>query len=330
MTEAEVGLIYEYLHENYEYCDGELVRSANPKAGSRIRQGHSLGSFFYQGNQNPRLRCTLNIDGTDYTHNLAALIYLYHNKFIPQVIDYIDENPTNCKIENLKESSRTLVEYKKNVRGWKPVVLKNGTTRYRITLQIKDGSKIHFGSCETKEEARAVYDLAKKIYIEDQLASLEIKKRVMKEFPHLKMRLQKENICGFEGVYKRGAKFVARYIHNKKSNTSTHDTAEEAHKNYLIMKEGDFKRTNRLRISDICSIEDCGKDYFAKGLCSAHYTKEIRKNNPRRIRPNKTGFAGVKADKGRFYARHNGKHLGSFNTPEEAHAAYLKAKEEYK
>ena len=44
---------------------------------------------------------------------------------------------------------------------------------------------------------------------------------------------------------------------------------------------------------------------------------------PQRI--NKTGFLGVVCRDGRYTSK-LGKHLGSFNTGEEAHAAYLKAK----
>ena len=49
---------------------------------------------------------------------------------------------------------------------------------------------------------------------------------------------------------------------------------------------------------------------------------------------NKNGLKGVYEKKGRFYSRFRtrftSKNLGGFDTPEEAHAAYLKAKEEYR
>lgn len=331
MTEEEVKLIYDYLHANYQYEDGNLIRTSPAPKNKRVQVGDRLGSFFYQGKQTPRLRSTICVGGKQYTKHLAHLIYLYHTKKIPSVIEYVDGNPTNCFIENLKSSSRVNIEFKKsrNVRGWKPVKSTNGSVRYRVTLQIGKDLKVHFGSCETQEEARKVYDLAKTLHVHDQLNPQEIKLSVMKAFPHLLMKLKKENVCGYEGVYQRGKRFVARNIFNKKTNCSTHDTPEEAYQAYLLMKEGYFNRTNRIKISGFCIIENCKSECYCKGLCSLHYSQEIRKKHPRKLRENKTGFQGVRADKGRFSSRHNGKHLGMFDSPEEAHAAYLKAKEEY-
>lgn len=41
-----------------------------------------------------------------------------------------------------------------------------------------------------------------------------------------------------------------------------------------------------------------------------------------------TGFKGVRPDKGKWMARINEKYIGVYNTPEEAHAAYLAAAKE--
>ena len=329
MTEEEVQEIYDYLHENYRYEDGDLIRKSVSPKNKKVKVGDKLGSFFYQSDQQPRIRCTLYVNKKNHTKNLSHFIYLYCTKQWPKVIDYLDANPTNCRIENLKSCSRVEVESKKEVRGWKPYISSTGKTRYRITLQIGAVQKIHFGSCETAKEAREVYDLAKKIHVEERLPADEIKKKVMTAFPHLKMKLKIENECGYPGVFKRGDRFVARHRINDKIHTATFDSAKEAYDCYLIMKNGNFKRTTRIKNSDYCSIEGCNNKYHANGMCSRHYSQMIRRNFPRKIRGNKTGFAGVKFDKGRYSSRYNNKHLGMYNTPEEAHAAYLKAKEEY-
>lgn len=325
MNQDEARLIYDYLHENYTYReDGNLVRTYTPKYLTSVKKGDVLGSFFYQGDS-PRMRCTLTINKRDYTKNLSHLIFLYHNKRLPKVIEYYDGNPTNCRIENLKETDRVETEAKKTVRGWKHYVSSTGKTRYRVTLQMGNELKVHFGSCETPEEARAVYDLAKKTYVEERLDPLIIKKRVMEAFPHLKMKLKKENESGYPGVYKRGKRFVARHRIDDKTVTSTHDTAEEAHQVYLSMVSGDFKSTNRVKLSDTCTIEGCKEEWYCKNLCKKHYFRYIS-SKKRYDKANKTGFPGVKLDKGKYSARYKNIHLGTFLTPEAAHDAYLVAK----
>lgn len=235
MTQDEVNLIYDYLHENYEYRDdGNLVRIKDGSEFSKAKKGDILGSFFYQYGS-PRMRCTLNIKGVNYTKNLSHFIYLYHYKEFPSVIEHKDNNPTNCRIDNLKSCTRVDVEFKKQVRGWKPITSSTGKIRYRVTLQIGKQLKVHFGSCETKEEARAVYDMAKSLHVVEKLQPDDIKRQVMDAFPHLRMKLRQENKCGYPGVYKRGNKYVSRSF--KGSKTSTHDTPEQAHQAYLKAKE---------------------------------------------------------------------------------------------
>jgi hypothetical protein len=322
MNQDEATLIYNYLHDNYEYRDdGNLVRTKDSPRNGKSKKGDVLGSFFYQSEQAPRIRCTLYINKFDYTKNLSHLIYLFHHKEVPDVIEYIDENPMNCCIENLKPGCRVEIQYKKGQRGYFPYKTKAGITRYRITLQIGKDIKVCFGSSDTEEEARAIYEMAKEIYVYERLEPIEIKKRIMAAFPHRSMKLAVVNKWGYPGIYQRGARFVARFD----GQSSTHDTPEEAYKSYLDMKEGKFTRTNRLKLSDTCTVDGCGDPYYTKNMCSKHYAKHIRQGK-RRIRANKTGYAGVKEDKGKFSARYKDKHIGSFKTAQEAHEAYLATK----
>jgi hypothetical protein len=327
MSQVENDLIYKYLHENFEYRnDGNLVRIKDGLGFSKAKKGDLLGSFFYQGGKNPRMRCTLNINKCDYTKNLSHLIFLFHHKYIPQVVDYYDNNPMNCRIENLIASSRKVSEAKKEVRGYIPFKSKTGKTRYRVTLQIGKELKVSFGSYETPEQAREIYEYAKSIHVSGNFTPDEIKIKVMERFPDFKMKLKITNKLGYKGIYQRGTKFVARgYTNNGHTISSTHNTPEEAHEAHLAMLKGIMPIPKRGKLSDFCTAEGCNEPWYCKNLCKKHYHRYSTRKK-RKDRNNKTGFPGVKEDKGKFSARYKNTHLGTFLTVEEAHEAYISAK----
>ena len=326
MTQEEVDLIYDYLHENYEYVDGELIR-ITPSSNKKISVGHVLGSFYYQnyGAARPLMRATINFNGENITLPVSHLIWIYHYKQKPKMIKYIDSNYVNNKIENLTTYCGRERENNKNLDSiGTAFISRSGKTRYRYALDIGNGQKISFGSWETKEECQQLHKFVKNIWVNNKtITPQELKIQVMAAFPKSAMRLNKQNKYGFPGIYKRRDRFVARY----QGMTSTHDTPAEAYQDVIRMQNGDFETTNRKKTSDSCIKPGCPNPCYCKSLCSKHYHAQIRASN-KRIRPNQTGFTGVKLDKGRYAARYASKHLGSFNTPEEAHAAYLKAKEE--
>jgi hypothetical protein len=325
MTEAE--LIYNYLHQNFTYReDGNLIRLKDGAGFSKQKKGDKLGSFFYQGGKHPRLRCTLHINKRDYTRQLSHLIFLFHHKYIPQVVEHYDLNPMNCRIENLKPSTRKVIESKKEVRGYIPFITREGRKRYRSVLQMGPIEKVSFGSYETPEKAREVYDYAKTLYIKEGLDKDQIKIKVMERFPDAKMKLKVENKNGYKGIYKRGNRFVARgYTPEGKVTTSTHETPEEAHKAYLDMQNGIFMPHERGKISDFCTVDECNEPYYCKHLCKKHYHR-YSSAKKRYDRKNKTGLAGVKSDKNKFIDRYKGQHLGTFATALDAHEAYINAK----
>jgi hypothetical protein len=98
---------------------------------------------------------------------------------------------------------------------------------------------------------------------------------------------------GFHGVTKKRNRFEAKIYYAKKNiHIGSFKTAKEASDAYQLAKQ---------QIKDGVFVPP-----------------------PKKI--NKTGFAGVVKHWDRFRARYKGNIIGTFDTPEEAHAAYLKAK----
>jgi len=110
MTQDEVDLIYDYLHENYEYWDGELIAKKTTKG---IKKGRALGHFSYRRNGHPIIQGRIKINGKSYLIDVRKLIFIYHNKYDPKFVINKDGNILNSYIENLMESQEGLDSYEK-------------------------------------------------------------------------------------------------------------------------------------------------------------------------------------------------------------------------
>lgn len=163
MTEAEVELIYNYLHENYEYRDGELIRKKWLSGTSKLNK--SVGTLSIPNNSGRLVsRISFVINAKRKCMNLDRAIYLYHHRYIPFAINHIDDNPTNNKIENLqKTSSKTLNN--KNIKNWSGVKTYRGKNRERYyPYLLINGKEKTLGGYDYYQEAHAAYLKAKEEY----------------------------------------------------------------------------------------------------------------------------------------------------------------------
>jgi hypothetical protein len=87
-------LTKEYLVELFDYKDGKLFWKVN-----RCRA--KLGSE--AGRTKTNKYCEVRVDGK--LHGTHRLIFLMHNGFLPKVIDHIDGNPSNNRLENLRPAT---------------------------------------------------------------------------------------------------------------------------------------------------------------------------------------------------------------------------------
>ena len=92
----------ELLDELFEYKDGSLYWKI--KISKKIIIGNKAGSARKDGYSAIRIN-----KKRYYVHRL---IFLIHNGYLPDILDHIDNNPLNNKIENLREV--TLIQNAQN------------------------------------------------------------------------------------------------------------------------------------------------------------------------------------------------------------------------
>jgi len=83
------------LHERYYYKDGVLFYKKD--IGYKVKKDAKVGSVNAKG----YLATNVNYIG----YKVHRLIFAMHHRYFPEVIDHIDRNKLNNKIENLREVS---------------------------------------------------------------------------------------------------------------------------------------------------------------------------------------------------------------------------------
>ncbi len=225
MTEDEVNAVYEYLHENYEYRDGELIR----KTGSgRKKIGSKLGSMSYHADRlSAYIVTTLTINKKRYTYKLSTLIYLYHNKIYAKYIKFIDNNITNCKIENLKQTTAKICQSQKEHKGISVV-------RGGFMVRIGNSRDCYMGVYSSQEKASEVYNRGRYLYFMQDMDMDAVKKTIEVEF----FEFQSKNVKKIKGCYLRGGSYVVQLTAKRKSvYVGRFKTEQEAHAAYLKAKK---------------------------------------------------------------------------------------------
>ena len=218
MTDEEVGLIYDYLHENYEYVDGELIHKI-ARAGTKI--GNSIGSVIFDSGKDRSLFVAgLRINGKLITKAISTWVFIFHHKCKPGFIKHKDGNPSNNRIENL-------INF--------PQENKN---KYQCCFVLSGKEKMFVGNVKTKEERDLICKTGKELYRNGMTQLSELKNKLSEIFPQLKNRSKTYSML--KGVEKNNgeSRWQARITINKiRKSLGTYDTPEEAHAAYLKAKE---------------------------------------------------------------------------------------------
>ena len=95
MAESDFSLSQDLLHELFEYRDGSLYWKIKTRNG--IVPGIKAVTLNHHGYIHIRL--------DKKTYQAHRLIFLMHHGYLPEMLDHIDCNRSNNKIENLRPAS---------------------------------------------------------------------------------------------------------------------------------------------------------------------------------------------------------------------------------
>lgn len=162
IKEKDIELTQEELHEMFEYRDGNLYWKIRPIRRSKAKIGDMAG---YKWLQVPKLnRFSYNVGYKGKTYIVSRIIFKMFHGWTPEIVDFIDGNSLNTKIENLREINRSQSQYTRNKNannrsGYKGVSLNGKKWGARI---VQHGRINLLGTFDSPSEAHKAYKKAAK------------------------------------------------------------------------------------------------------------------------------------------------------------------------
>lgn len=147
-TEESIAFA-EYCRELFEYKDGSLVWKVNK---GRARVGNIIGDGFTSTDGGNYF--LVSIDNVRY--KLHQIVFLLHYNYIPKVIDHIDRDRANNRIENLRSASIRENSLNRLNSSETPNICKN-SSGYQVSFRF-NGLNEYFGTYKTIEEATYIRD----------------------------------------------------------------------------------------------------------------------------------------------------------------------------
>ena len=144
----------------FSYENGKLFYKNKTHKFSKIQIGDEVGSLYSNG--------YLNVKINQKPYAVHRLIFIMFNGFLPKLIDHIDGNKLNNKIENLRSCDHITNGYNRkvgtnNTSGHKNVVWSKQSKKWRVTLHANKKFK-DFGFFDDLELAALVAEEARNKY----------------------------------------------------------------------------------------------------------------------------------------------------------------------
>lgn len=155
--QKRLPLTQETVKKLFDYKDGYLYRKFNCRCNPTLTKCDNNGDRY------------LLVYVSDKPYLAHRIIFLWHHGYLPDMIDHIDRDKRNNRIENLRES--TLSENNinkvkvKSINGNKPSSQYKGVSweqdrkKWRVTI-MKDGKKVYLGRFINEIDAAKVYNIA--------------------------------------------------------------------------------------------------------------------------------------------------------------------------
>jgi len=143
------------LHKLFDYKDGELIWKVS---GHGITRGRVAGTIHSSGYR------TIGIDRKIYKAH--RLIFEYIHGYLPPILDHIDGDRLNNRIENLRSATRAQNQYNRKLNknsssGLKGVCFYKNYQKWMAYIRI-DNKFINLGYYENKLEAARVANEARR------------------------------------------------------------------------------------------------------------------------------------------------------------------------
>ncbi len=156
MTKELLQKLFTYNPETGEFRN-KIDRASNARKGGLIKSNHSCG---YR---------RVNVEGNLYYTHRLIWIYLYGRIPTKFVIDHIDGNTSNNKIQNLRcvpisQNQRNRKICTQNTSGQSGVYFRKDTKRWTAQITNNEGKRLSLGCFKSKEEA-----VKKRIAVEKSL-----------------------------------------------------------------------------------------------------------------------------------------------------------------
>lgn len=148
-------LTQEELKLRFDYVDGDLIRKPFGNTPCNF-VGTVAGRVHSRGYR------MISIDGKEYRAH--RLIFLYHHGYLPDMLDHIDRNRLNNRIENLRESNpldnqRNKNKQKNNTSGINGVHWDKRRRKWIASVSIKQ-KVIYLGGFDDINDAKHAREMA--------------------------------------------------------------------------------------------------------------------------------------------------------------------------